>query len=253
MTDLSTTEHRAQSLQALKNEADALQQSPTMSLTIPEENVWGLSEKGLEAIQRGVELYQTRHGLYSSIPMICKEDNCQYAEVCPLLKAGLCNQGERCALEISLILTRYEAYKRELNIGDDDTVDLSLLKDLIDYEVQILRAENKMAIEGDFVKDVLTSISEGGDEIFQEQITQAAVYKDKIQVKRNRTLELLNSTRKDKSSEAIAGSLDPSSYAARILEQSKKETEVIDIEFEELQEIEEPEYVRNQMNAESAS
>lgn len=247
MNEKNSIDQRVESLQALKDKADLIQPPTPAPIAVPEKNVWGLSPKGLEAIQQGVEMYQTKHGLYSSIPMICKEEQCQYAPVCPILKAGLCTIGERCPLEISLIITRYDAYKTELEIGDDDSVDLSLLKDLIDYEVQILRAENKMAIEGDFVKDVLQSITESGDEVYKEEISQAAIYKDKIQTKRNRTLELLNSTRKDKSGERISANLDPSSYAAKILKEAKLSgEEPIEADFEELVEIEEPEYVLRQ-------
>lgn len=245
MVDKKPIEHRQDSLEKLKQQADLIQQQETEVVEVPETNAWGLSAKGMNAIKKGVEMYQTKHGLYSSVPMICKEDDCQYAEVCPLLKQGLVTRGERCPLEISLIITRYDAYKSELGIRDEDAVDMSLLKDLIDCEVQILRAENKMAIEGDFVKDVLTTVTERGDEIFQEQISQAALYKEKIQAKRNRILELLNSTRKNKSGERLGVILDPSSYARQILEETKPKIVLEETEFEELEAIEEPEYLRN--------
>lgn len=249
MEDKTSVEVRQDSLKALKAKADLIKEEEKKEVQLlPDNNVWGMSQRGLEAVSRGVEMYQTKHGLYSSIPMICKEDDCQYAEVCPLLKAGLVSKGDRCPLEISLIITRYDAYKNELGINDDDAVDMSLLKDLIDCEVQILRAENKMAIEGDFVKDVLVGVTESGRELVQEQISQAAIYKDKIQSKRNKILELLNSTRKDKSGERVANRLDPSSYAKRILQEIEPTKEEIEAEFEEMEEVEEPQYVRDARN-----
>lgn len=244
MTEKNSVTQRQESLQALKEQADLIKEEQSRPVVhLMPKNVWGVSSESMQAVSEAAEMYKTSFGLYSSIPMICKAEECQYADICPLLQQGLVTKGERCALEIALIITRYEAYKKELQIGDDDAVDLSLLKDLIDYEVQILRAENKMAIEGDFVKDVLQTVTEGGKEIYQEKISQAAEYKDKIQQKRNRTLELLNSTRKDKSGERISANLDPSSYAAKILKDAKVVEQNVEADFEEIEEIDAPEYL----------
>lgn len=201
-------------------------------------NTWGLTEQSDMAVKLAQEIHGTKHGLYAAIPMVCKEEDCPYAPVCPILKAGLTTYGQRCALEISLITTKYEQYKEELNIDDNDSVDLSLLKDLIDYDVQILRAENKMAVDGDFVKDQVIGVDETGAPIIQEQISNAANYKDKIQMRRNKTLELLNSTRKDKAGTKISVTMDPSSYATELLKkaQSRKQVEELEEEneFEQL-------------------
>lgn len=213
-------------------------QETTTQITLPKNNAWGISPEGLKAIQKGVEMYQTTHGLYSSIPLICKGEDCIYAQIDPLHKEGLCTEGERCLTEIALIMTKYDSYKRELGIGDSDAVDLSLMRDLIDFDVQILRAEAKMAMDGDFVKDVLTGITESGREIMQEQITQAAQYKDKIQTKRNRTLELLSSTRKDKKGDRLSVTLDPSTYASKLMKDAEISGEIIEAEYAEFDNLE---------------
>lgn len=193
---------------------------------------WGLSEKSIKGMQVANEIHSTKHGLYAAIPMVCKESDCPYAPVCPILKAGLTTLGERCVLEISLITKKYTEYMKELDIEEEDSVDLSLLKDLIDYDVQILRAENKMAVDGDFVKENVVGIGDDGAPIVQEQISNAANYKDKIQSKRNRTLELLNSTRKDKAGSKLTVTLDPSQYASKLMKEAESQL-TIDAEYEE--------------------
>jgi len=180
---------------------------------------WKISEKGIEAIKFGVAMNKTKHGMYASIPMLCKGEECQYASVCPILDQGYDPTGERCPLEISLIMTRYEDYKEEFGASDDDFVDMSLIKDLIDYDVQLMRAENKMAIDGDFVEDVVVTVTENGDEITNKQLSKATEYKEKITNKRHKVLELMNSTRKDKSGAKVQVSMDPSSYAASLLKE----------------------------------
>lgn len=198
--------------------------------TIP--STWKLSEKGLKAVKKTVALYNTEYGLYASIPMVCKGEECIYAELFPELHEGLSEKGERCPVEVAMIISKYDSYMKELEITMDDAVDMSILRDVIDFDIQIMRAENKMAIEGDFVQDVVVGVSEAGVPITQEQISKSAEYKDKIQVKRNKSLELLNSTRKDKAGTKLSIVMDPSTYARNLL--ASNEGSTIEGDFEEL-------------------
>lgn len=203
---------------------------------------WKLSDEGVEAIKYGVAMNKTKHGMYASIPMLCKGQECQYAEICPILDKGYDPTGERCPLEISLILTRYEDYKDEFNVEEDDFVDMSLIKDLIDYDVQLMRAENKMAIEGDFIQEVVVTVTESGEEVKQPQLSKATEYKERITNKRHKVLELMNSTRKDKAGSKVQVSMDPSSYAAALLKDIQRAPgQVIDADYLESILIEETE------------
>lgn len=206
--------------------------------TVP--STWKMSSKGLDAVKKSVALYNTEFGLYASIPMICKGDECIYATMFPHLHEGLSESGERCPVEVAFILSKYDAYTKELEIEKEDAVDMSILRDIIDYDIQIMRAENKMANDGDFVKDVIVSVNENGAPIMQEQITKAAEYKDKIQTKRNKSLEMLNSTRKDKAGTKLSVVMDPSTYAKSLLAANQNVS--IEGNFEELEIIDDVKY-----------
>ena len=225
----SISQKRAEEVLTRKKDSQ-LQQ---LEATIP--STWKLSKKGMDAVRTSMTMMSTTHGLYASIPMMCKGEECIYATLFPELHEGLDAEGERCPVEIALILTKYDAYVKELNIEPEDAVDISILRDVIDYEVQIMRAENKMAIEGDFVKEVIVSVQENGTPIMQEQITKSAEYKDKMQVKRNRALELLNSTRKDKAGTKLTMVMDPSTYARDLLKRASVESQTIEGNFEDLE------------------
>lgn len=201
---------------------------------------WKLSETGLNAVKTAVAMYNTEYGLYATIPMICKGEHCTYATLFPDLHEGLSESGERCPVEVAMIVSKYDAYINELEIEKDDAVDLSILRDVIDYDIQIMRAENRMALEGSFTKDQIVTISENGEPIFQETISKAAEYKDKIQVKRNKSLELLNSTRKDKAGTKLNVVMDPSTYARELLQ--RKSDLTIEGNFDELEIIPDVEY-----------
>lgn len=206
-------------------------------------SVWKLSDKGKEVVSRAIEINRTEYGLYASIPMVCKGEDCIYAQLYPELHDGLSESGERCPVEVAMIMTRYESYTNELDISEKDAVDMSILRDVIDCDIQIIRAENKMAVEGDFVKDVVVGVNDSGVPVTQEQISQAAQYKDKIQIKRNNALKLLNSTRKDKAGEKINVVMDPSTYATTLLQGAQGET--IEGEFEELEFIDDVDFVKS--------
>jgi hypothetical protein len=209
-------------------------QQKTEALTSVEmPKAWKLSERGREAIQLAVGMSHTKHGLYASIPMLCKADACPYAAVCPLVEMQKAPEGERCPLEIAMILKKYDEYSDEFGIDESNVVDMSLVKDLIDYDIQLFRAENKIAVQGDFVEDVVVTVTEGGEAITAPQLSKATEYKDKVMTKRFKILELMNSTRKDKAGDKLTISLDPSSYASQLMSQisgDMKPGQIIDME-----------------------
>lgn len=221
--------------------AELMKMQPVETLTDVEPEIelpraWNLSPKGREAINTAVAMSKTKHGLYASIPMLCKAEACPYASVCPLVDMGQAPEGERCPLEIAMILNRYEDYSKEFGIDDRNIVDMGLVKDLIDYDIQLFRAENKIAIQGDFVEDIVVTITEGGEAITNPKLSQATEYKDKIMNKRFKILELMNSTRKDKAGDKLTLSLDPSSYAAQLMSTisgDMKPGQIIDVDYED--------------------
>lgn len=224
-------EYRKQELAELKK------MNKTQELTSVElPKAWRISDKGMQAIKTAVGMAQTKHGLYAAIPMLCKAEACPYASVCPLAEMGEAPKGERCPLEIAMILKRYEEYSMEFNIDENNVVDMGLVKDLIDYDIQMFRAENKIAVQGDFVEDVVITVTEGGEAITAPQLSKATEYKDKIMTKRLKILELMNSTRKDKAGDKLQISLDPSSYASQLMSTiagTMKPGQIIDADFEE--------------------
>lgn len=217
----------------------AEQKKDITSVEMPK--AWKVSKEGQEAIRIAVGMQKTKHGLYASIPMLCKAEECPYATVCPLVDMGKAPKGERCPLEIAMILSKYEKYSDEFNIDESNVVDMGLVKDLIDYDIQAFRAENKIAVQGDFVEDVVVTVTEGGEVITNPQLSKATEYKDKIMNKRFKILELMNSTRKDKAGDKLSISLDPSSYASQLMSQiaaDMKPGQIIDADYEELERME---------------
>lgn len=180
---------------------------------------WKVSNETKGMIAQSMDIYNTKHGLYAAIPLMCKGERCPYAEVCPLLSGGMDPSGSRCPLEIGLIMKRYEEYKDTFGIEEDNVVDMGFVKDLVDYDVQLFRAENKIAMQGDFIEEVVVTVTDGGQEITAPRISQAADYKEKISNKKHKVLQLMHATRSDKAGDKLTLTLDPSSYASQLMSQ----------------------------------
>lgn len=199
---------------------------------------WKVSQETKGMIAQSLDIYNTKHGLYAAIPMMCKGELCPYAEVCPLLEGGMDPTGSRCPLEIGLILKQFDSYTKEFGIDESDVVDMGIVKDLVDYDVQLFRAENKIAMQGDFIEDVVVTVTENGQEITAPQISKAAEYKEKIANKKYKALQLMHSTRSDKAGDKLTLTLDPSSYAAQLMSQvaaDMKPGQIFDADYEEVE------------------
>lgn len=236
---MSSVEKRMEELKELQVQTpEQLRMEALTSVEMP--MTWKVSAETRGLIKQSLEIYNTKHGMYSAIPMMCKGDQCPYAEVCPILDGGGNPKGQRCPLEIGIVLKKFEEYTDYFNVEDSDVVDMGLIKDLVDYDVQLFRAENRIAMEGDFLEDVVVTVTESGQEITNKQVSKAAEYKERIMNKKHKVLELMNSTRKDKAGDKLTVTLDPSSYASQLMSQiaaEMKPGQIIDAEFDNFEDV----------------
>ena len=238
-------------LDAIKEIANNYALDKTQQTKIPAP--WKVSRTRDIKIAETVSMFNTDFGLYAAIPFICKGEDCPYAKLFLELHEGKVEDGERCPVEVAFIMSRYDAYKKELGINPESAVDNSLLRDLIDCDIQILRADNKIALTGDYLEEQIVGFSEAsGEPIYKEDISPTANYKDRIQNKRNKILEMFNSTRKDKQGSKINISMDPSSYATNLLKKADRNN-VITLEnsMDEVEIIEDVPYMK-QLNQNKA-
>lgn len=192
-----------------------------LSITVDQlPSAWGSSDKLKTAVGIATQMGNVKHGMYAAIPIVCKGELCPYAKTCPLVEMNMAPVKERCPIEISQILQRFDAYTEELGIDTDNIVDMTLVKDLIDLDVQLNRADMKLAADGDFLQDIVVTVTENGDEITNPAIHKAVEYKEKLLKKRHDILQLLHSTRKDKAGDKITITMDPSSYASQLMAQA---------------------------------
>jgi predicted HNH restriction endonuclease len=149
-----------------------------------------------------------------------------------MIPMNLATVGERCPVEIATIIDRFNKYVKQLRIDPDNIVDLGLVKNLVDVEIQLARADRRCAITADIVEQVIAVVTERGEAYYRPEISKAAEYKLKLISEHGRILSLLNATRKDKAANKMNISIDASNYAAQLLRrkamlESSIEAEVI--------------------------
>lgn len=211
------------------------------------QSVWQLPKQSIQAALDISKIYRTKHGMFAGVPIICKDNKCPYKEVC-VIDTSLRVAGQRCIMEAGAIIARFDAWCRHFSIDttqehikDEDLVDATLIRDLVDNEIQTLRAENRVALNSDFIGKTITQIDNKGKVYYEETVTPEATFKLTLQERRYKILNLLNSTRKDKSSEKKLNQ-DLSGRAAsifnKVAELMPYDLDDIDFSLPEIQDIE---------------
>ena len=188
-----------------KFESDITSEGPECEALINRENfelslgnAWGYSEKGIEAKRAAMTMLSTKTGMYARIPLMCKSDNCPYAESCSLLPYNLAPFGEPCPIETAQIEIRYEGYKEDFGIDMSSFTDKTLTSDLINHDIMLERCKALLSKEGVLVVEVFAGVSEQGDMYTRPEVSKHWEAYERIQKKRNDIYELMMATRKNK-------------------------------------------------------
>lgn len=190
-------------------------------------DVWDVDKEIAEKASRKIKL---KHGMFASVPLVCKGKDCPYLDVCSIDSKDL-KPGGRCPIEAGAIVERFRTWCEHFaidisgeTIKREDIADVSLVKDLVENEIQIIRAENKIALNGDFLALTIVDVDKYGDEHKELAATPEVKYKMELQDKRYKILQLLNATRKDKIKEAN-GASNVSAKGLAVIEKIDKKLE----------------------------
>jgi hypothetical protein len=211
--------------------------------------MWGLTPTKTKQVSNISKVYFTKHGMFASIPILCRGVDCAYKDVC-MVDPSERTIGSRCPMEIAALITRFNQWCQHFNINIDgeaieskDLVDATLIKDLVNIEIQILRAENKIALSGDFMGETLIEVDKKCNTYYGTVITPESEFLMTLQDKKMKILNQLNATRKDKAADKRKETA--SDEAVRIFqqmqelqrEQNKAKFDIMDVDFDENGEI----------------
>lgn len=209
--------------------------------------MWSISPTVIKEIGNMNRIYSSKHGMFASVPIICKGPDCAYKDVCMVSQAQRII-GQRCPMEIAAILSRYEQWCMhfEINTSNDvidakDLVDATLIKDLVNIEVQILRAENKIALNGDFMADTLLDIDKKCQPYFGKIVAPETEFLMTLQDRKIKILNQLNATRKDKAADKRKESASDAAIEifqkVKELERNQQVINISDLDFDDAGEV----------------
>ena len=211
--------------------------------------MWGLTPERTKQVSNISRIWFTKHGMFASIPILCKGVDCAYKDVCMVDPAER-TVGARCPMEIAALITRFNQWCQHFNINIEgeaieskDLVDATLIKDLVNIEIQMLRAENKIALSGDFMGETLIEVDKKCNTYYGTVITPESEFLMTLQDRKTKILNQLNATRKDKAADKRKESA--SDEAVRIFqqmqelqrEQNKAKFDIMDVDFDDNGEI----------------
>ena len=163
-------------------------------------NIWGYTQKGLEAKKAAMSMLATKNGMYARIPLMCKAENCPYANKCSLLPYNLAPYGEACPIETAQIELRYAAYEKDFDLDESSFTDKNLVSELINHDIMLERCKALLSEEGVLVQDVFAGVSEEGEVFTRPEVSKHWEAYERISKKRNEIYDLMMATRKNKKS-----------------------------------------------------
>lgn len=140
---------------------------------------------------------KTRTSMFSSIPMNCEAEKCVFASTCPLLKENLAPRGNPCPLEMSIVAQFTAEYMDQLDVHPDNLVEVSMVRDLVDQEVQYMR-KTKLLAKEHFIQENVIGVDQEGQPIFKKELHLAVDLEDRLHKRRKDLRNQLLATREAK-------------------------------------------------------
>jgi hypothetical protein len=138
---------------------------------------------------------KTRTSMFASIPMRCEGERCIFAQTCPLLKESLAPKGNPCPIEMSIVSQFTTEYMHQLDVSPDNLVEVSMVRDLVDQEVQYIRKTKLLAKEHFIQENVVGIDSNTGEPILKKELHLAVELEDRLHKRRKDLRNQLLATR----------------------------------------------------------
>jgi hypothetical protein len=159
---------------------------------------------------------KVRTAMYSQIPMQCDGPHCPYAAVCPLMKTGDAPIGYSCPIEGAIVIEFAHNYQREFGVDENNLVEMSMVRDLVDLEVQFMRSKKILAQEH-FIQENPVGVDPDGNVVVRKELHQAVEYDDKLLRRKEKILNAFLATREART-KAGQGVADASQQIANLLD-----------------------------------
>jgi hypothetical protein len=140
---------------------------------------------------------KTRNAMFSSIPMNCEAEKCIFASTCPLMKERLAPRGNPCPIEMAMVSQFTGEYLEQLDVNPNNLVEVSMVRDLVDQEVQYMR-KTKLLAKEHFIQENVIGVDQDGQPILKKELHLAVELEDKLHKRRKDLRNQLLATREAK-------------------------------------------------------
>jgi len=158
-------------------------------------------------------------GINSSVPLICRAEQCPFAQSCIHVELENAPIGRQCPIELELLYYHTRKFIEEFDVPMDRHSEVMLvqeLAELIIYETRVTKTLAKSEfgdLRGERVK-----FSPDGEEFREDTEHWAFGVKERIKTRRMKILDALNATRKNKAAQKAiedAVNLETKDYTSR--------------------------------------
>jgi hypothetical protein len=105
--------------------------------------------------------------------------------------------GKPCPIEMALVSQFMESIMTELNVNPDNLIEVSMVRDLVDQEVQQLRATKILAKES-FIQENIIGIDDQGRPIIKKEMHLAVELSDKLLKRKKEIRNQMMATREQR-------------------------------------------------------
>lgn len=152
------------------------------------------SDEDKQRVAEMVRPQRTKTSMFSSIPMTCEAHKCVFADTCPLLKESLAPKGNPCPIEMSIVSQFTSDYMDQLDVNPENLVEVSMIRDLVDQEVQYIR-KTKLLAKEHFIQENVIGVDQDGQPILKKELHLAVELEDKLHKRRKDLRNQLLATR----------------------------------------------------------
>lgn len=179
------------------------------------------SDRDRSAIAEVLSPNRVKAGMLTSIPMNCRGVECHFYESCPIANAGIeVPVGEICPVESAFVEQMFRDYVEELDVDVTRMVEVSMLRDLVDQEVQHLRKTWTLKQEH-FIQENVIGVDADGQVITSKQLHWAVGYEDKILARKDKLRKALMATRESQVKATVA-TMDKAKQISDLMRQARQ-------------------------------
>ncbi len=135
--------------------------------------------------------------MLSLIPLHCKGPDCLYAPIAPALHEHRPDKSKACPVESAAVQEFFWGYVEELSVDISRMVEVSMVRDLVDQEIQQLRKTIVLA-EDHFMQENVVGLDPQGNVITSKELHRAIDYEERLLKRKEKIRNALLATRESK-------------------------------------------------------